>query len=192
MTHKGLEVLQFPTYPDWIKWLEKNAANYSSAVWIKLAKKDSGITSITYEELREGCLIYGWIDSVVNSLDSKEYLQKVSPRRQKSIWSKINRNIVENLIIENKMKPGGLKEVEAAKSDGRWERAYDSPKDMKVPNDFVKELRKYPDAFEFYSTLTKANTFAIAFRLNTAVKPETRKRRFEALLSLMKAKEKIY
>lgn len=192
MMYKGLKVLQFPTLRDWINWLETNAHNNSSGVWIKLAKKDSGITSITYEELREGCLIYGWIDSLPNTLSTKEYLLKVCPRRTKSIWSKINRTIVEDLIRRNKMKPQGLIEVEAAKRDGRWDRAYDSPKDMQVPKDFIAELQKYPDALNFYNTLTRTNIYAIAFKLNTAVKPETRKKRFEKLIALMKAKEKIH
>jgi uncharacterized protein YdeI (YjbR/CyaY-like superfamily) len=125
-------------------------------------------------------------------LDDKSWLQKYTPRRSKSMWSKINREHVARLVKEKRMQPAGLKEVEAAKNDGRWEAAYDSPKNMEVPADFLKELKKDKKAFEFFKTLNKTNIYAIAWRLQTAKKPETRQKRMKVLLEMMKDNKKIH
>lgn len=122
-THKDREVWPFETAKDWMQWLEKRHTQTDS-IWIKLAKKKSGVASVTYEEAREAALMYGWIDGLINGLDETHYLILFSPRRPKSIWSKINRRIAEELIGNNKMKPSGLKQINEAKQDGRWDAAY--------------------------------------------------------------------
>ena len=155
-------------------------------------KKDSGVKSVTYDEALDVALCYGWIDGQKNKHDARSWVQKFTPRRARSIWSKRNVEHVERLIAEGKMTAAGWVQIEAAKADGRWTRAYDAAKDMKVPEDFLKELSKNKKAKAFFDTLNKANTYAIAWRLQTAKKPETRERRMNALLEMMKKGEKLH
>ena len=159
---------------------------------MKLYKKDSKKKTITRSEALDEALCFGWIDGQSKPLDEKSWLQKYTPRRAKSLWSKINREHIARLTKEKRMQPAGLKEVETAKKDGRWDAAYDSPKNMEVPVDFLKELKKDKKAYEFYKTLNKANTFAIAWRLQTAKKLETRDKRMHVLLAMMKDNKKIH
>src|SRR5690606_33194167 len=133
----------------------------SNGLWIKFAKKASGILSVTPAEVLDVALCYGWIDGQRNKFDENYYLNKYTPRRPRSLWSKRNREIVERLGKENRMKPAGIKQVDAAKADGRWEKAYDSPANMKIPEDFLKELSKNKKAEAFFKTLNKTNQFAI-------------------------------
>lgn len=123
-THKDLPVVRFESLRDWIMWLEKNHDSTPKGVWMKIAKKNSGQWGLNYEQTREGALRYGWIDSLPNKYDEKFYLLKVTPRRPKSVWSKINVALIETYIIERKMHPAGMKEVKAAQADGRWDQAY--------------------------------------------------------------------
>jgi uncharacterized protein YdeI (YjbR/CyaY-like superfamily) len=136
-----LLILPFASQSKFADWLAKNH-DKSTGVWMKLAKKDSGISSVTYMEAIDIALCYGWIDGQSKKFDEKYYLQKFTPRRPKSIWSKINVEKVERLIKSGQMQPAGLKAIEAAKADGRWAQAYDSPKNMSVPEDFQKALDK--------------------------------------------------
>jgi uncharacterized protein YdeI (YjbR/CyaY-like superfamily) len=191
MTKSELPVRHFITAHDLDVWLKEHHAD-PSGFWLKIAKKNKGVTSVTYAEAVQLALCYGWIDGQANTFDDQFYLVKYTPRRPKSIWSKRNVDFVENLIKEGKMQPSGLAQVEAAKADGRWEQAYDSPKDMTVPEDFIKELAKDPKALAFFESLNKTNKYAIAFRLHTAKKPETRERRMEKFLDMMKKGEKIF
>jgi uncharacterized protein YdeI (YjbR/CyaY-like superfamily) len=145
---------------------------------------------VTYAQALDEALCYGWIDGVVNKYDADSWMQRFSPRRAKSMWSKRNREHVARLIQEKRMTPFGLVHVDAAKKDGRWDAAYDSPKNMQVPADFIQAVKKDAKAYAFFKTLTRANTYAIAFRLATAKKPETRSRRFDILLEMMKQQKK--
>jgi uncharacterized protein YdeI (YjbR/CyaY-like superfamily) len=181
----------FTTPKAWRTWLEKNHSK-SDGVWVRFYKKDSGKKSINYSQALDEALCFGWIDSLVNKYDTDSYIQKFTPRRSRSVWSKRNREHVARLIEEKKMTPAGLKMIESAKADGRWESAYDSPKDMKVPADFLKELKKDKKAFAFYQTLNKANLYAIAWRLQTAKKPETRERRLKTLLAMLAEGNKLH
>ena len=147
---------------------------------------------MTYAEGLDEALCCGWIDGQLDKYDEKSWLRKFTPRRSKSVWSKRNIEHVNRLIQAGKMKLAGLKEVEAAKADGRWERAYDSPSAMQVPEDFLKELSKDKKAKAFFETLNKANTYAIAWRLQTAKKPETREKRMKAILEMLKRGEKLH
>ena len=130
-------------------------------------------------------LCYGWIDGQLKKFDAESWLRKFTPRRPKGIWSKRNREMAEQLTAARKMKPAGVKEIEAAKQDGRWDRAYDSPSKMVAPADFLKALAKNRRARIFFATLNKANTYAIAWRLQTAKKPETREKRMQAILEML-------
>lgn len=191
MNKPELPILHFQTATDLDAWLKENHAQ-PKGFWLKIAKKNKGVTSVTYAEAVQLALCYGWIDGQANIFDDQFYLVKYTPRRARSIWSKRNVDFVAKLIKEGKMQPSGLAQVEAAKADGRWTQAYDSPKDMTVPEDFLLELKKDPQALAFFETLNKSNTYAIAFRLRTAKKPETRERRKQKLLEMLKKGEKLY
>lgn len=186
-----IQVIGFTSSKEWRKWLAKNHS-LTSGLWIRIFKKDSGIKTITYAEALEDALCYGWIDGQKNKYDATSFLQKFTPRRPKSMWSKRNTEIVERLIKENKMQKQGLKQIELAKADGRWQQAYDSPKNMKIPEDFLLLLSKDKKAKLFFEGLNKSNHFAIAFRLHTAKKPETREKRLKEFLSMMSAGIKIH
>lgn len=166
------------------QWIHANHAS-ADGVWIKIAKKASGIASITHDEALDVALCYGWIDGQRNSHDDHYFLQKFTPRRQRSLWSKRNIDKVTALIAAGKMQPSGHSEIERAKQDGRWAAAYDSQKDMVVPEDFLEALRSNKKAQAYFDTLSKTNIYAICFRLTTAKKPETRARRFDAIIAML-------
>jgi uncharacterized protein YdeI (YjbR/CyaY-like superfamily) len=181
----------FDSQPKWRTWLEKNHSN-EEGIWLKFYKKASGKKTLVYSQALDEALCFGWIDGQAKSLDSEAYLQRFTPRRSKSPWSKINKGHVARLIKEGKMTDAGLKQIEAAKADGRWDQAYDSPSTSKVPDGFISELKKDKTAFEFFEGLTKSNKFAISYQLQTAKKPETRERRKQKLIDMLRRGEKLY
>ena len=181
----------FTTQQKWREWLGKNHSR-SDGIWLRIFKKDSGKKTVTHDEALDEALCFGWIDGQRNKHDEVSFLQKFTPRRARSIWSKRNREKTAKLIKEGRMTPAGLAEIERAKKDGRWDRAYDSPKNMEVPADFLEELKKSNQAYEFFKTLNKTNKFAIAFRLHTAKRPETRERRMKDFLTRMERGEKFH
>ena len=187
---KDAPVKAFDSEKKWERWL---AAHHSdpTGIFLRISKKDSGIKSVTYQEALDVALCYGWIDGIRKGFDEQSFLQKFTPRRPRSIWSKKNTMNIDRLDKEGRMKPSGWKQVELAKTDGRWERAYDSPREMKVPDDFVRALSKSKKAKTFFDTLNKTNRFAIAFRLHAAKKPETRKRRMENIVEMLKRGERL-
>lgn len=191
MSKTDLPIIVFKSPEEWASWLAKNHAK-SSGLWLRLFKKDSEFASVTYAEALDEALCYGWIDGQLDKYDEKSWLRKFTPRRPKSVWSKRNIAHIDRLAQAGKMKPSGRKEVEAAKADGRWKRAYDSPSVMQVPADFLKVLSKDKKAKAFFATLNKANTYAIAWRLQTAKKPETRAKRMQAILARLKKGEKFH
>jgi len=182
-------VLFFETQAAWHQWLDAHAD--SPGVWLKFAKKGSGIPSTNYTEALDVALCYGWIDGQAKSIDDTFYMQKFTPRRAKSIWSKVNIGKVERLIADDKMQPQGFAAIEAAKADGRWDRAYDSPSVAVVPDDLSKALDADPEAKAFFSTLNKTNSYAVIWHVQTAVKPETRARRIEKLVAMLHRGEKL-
>jgi uncharacterized protein YdeI (YjbR/CyaY-like superfamily) len=186
-----LPVLPFSTPLKWERWLEKNHAT-SDGVWLQIYKKDSGIPTIDHAQALDEALCFGWIDGQAKSYDTQSYLQKFTPRRARSIWSKRNIEHIARLDKEGKMRPAGWKEVEAAKADGRWERAYDSPANMVMPEDFMKLLSKNKKSAAFFNTLSKTNKFAIGWRLQTAKKPETREKRMKVILEMLRNGEKFH
>jgi uncharacterized protein YdeI (YjbR/CyaY-like superfamily) len=190
---KGLELptLPFKSKKQWADWLAKQH-DKSAGVWLQLAKKDSGVPSVTYEEALDVALCYGWIDGQKKSFNDKYWLQKFTPRGPRSIWSKINTEKAEKLIASGEMKPAGLKAVEAARRDGRWEAAYSSQKNMSVPDDFRAALDKNKKAKAFFATLNSVNRYAILFRIQAAKKAETRARRIQQFVEMLERGEKLY
>src|SRR5215470_5036318 len=186
-----LPVLPFERQKDWDVWLGKNHAT-SSGVWLKLAKKASGIQSVTYDEALEVALCYGWIDGQKRSHDEASWLQKFTPRGPKSIWSKINTEKAQQLIESGRMKSAGLKAVESARRDGRWDAAYASQSKAAVPDDLQAELDRNAKAKAFFATLDSRNRYAILHRVHTAKKAETRAKRIEQFIHMLEKKEKIY
>ncbi len=184
-------VRSFATAQAWRTWLEKNQSK-SDGIWLRIYKKDSGKKTVTYAEALDEALCYAWIDGQRKAYDVESFLQKFTPRQPKSMWSKRNREHVLRLIKEKYMTPAGQVEIDAAKKDGRWEQAYDAPSTMTVPADFLKTLKKDKKAYEFFMTLNKTNSYAIAWRLQTARKPETRAKRMQLLLALMKEEKKLH
>lgn len=191
MPKENLPIIAFQITSDWEKWLTENHTQ-PAGIWLRIFKKDLNEPSITYAEALDEALCYGWIDGQRNKYDAESYLQKFTPRRKRSIWSKINTQHVERLAKAGKMKPAGLAEIEAAKADGRWQQAYDSPRSMIVPEDFLRELEKNPKAKTFFETLNKTNVYSIAFRLQTAKRAETRGKRMTAILDMLSKGEKFH
>jgi uncharacterized protein YdeI (YjbR/CyaY-like superfamily) len=186
-----LPIIPLQSPEEWEEWLADNHAT-SNSVWLQFFKKASGKKTITHAEALDEALCYGWIDGQSKAYDDESWLQKFTPRRARSVWSKVNIQNVERLIQAGKMKPAGLQQIEAAKLDGRWERAYDSPGNATVPDDFLQELEKDKKAKAFFDTLNKANTYAIIYRLQTAKKPETRAKRMKAILEMLAKGEKFH
>lgn len=186
-----LPIIPFASGEEWEAWLEKNN-NTAPGIWMQFYKKGSGKATISWADAVPVALCFGWIDSQAKKYDDSSYLQKFTPRGPKSMWSKINTEHVERLIKEGKMRSPGLAAVEAAKADGRWAKAYASPKNMTVPDDFLKLLNKNKKAKTFFETLNKTNTYAIAFQLHNAKKQETRERRMQKFLLMLEKGEKLY
>jgi uncharacterized protein YdeI (YjbR/CyaY-like superfamily) len=186
-----LKTLTFKSSFEFRGWLEKNHAG-SDGIWLRIFKKDSGKQSITYSEALEQSLCFGWIDGQKKPFDERSWIQKFTPRRPKSGWSKINTQHVERLVKMGQMTRAGLAAVEAAKADGRWQAAYDSPRNAGPPDDFLQALGKDKKAKAFFETLNKANVYAIVYRLQTAKKPETRERRSKMILEMLARGEKFH
>lgn len=184
-------VKAFATERLWRRWLDSHHAR-GDGLWLRIYKKGSGIASVTYAGALDQALCYGWIDGQKKSYDEQSFLQKFTPRRPKSMWSKRNIEHVARLTAKNMMMPSGVAEVERAKADGRWAAAYDSPINMLVPDDFLSAVGQDKNTSAFYETLNKTNRYAIAWRLQTAKTPETRKRRFDALLDMLRQGKKLH
>ncbi|TGL68322.1 YdeI/OmpD-associated family protein [Leptospira kmetyi] len=187
----GIPILFFKNTKEWTVWLKKNH-KLDSPIWIKLSKKESGVVSISYAEALEVALCYGWIDSQKQKYDDWFWLQRFSVRGPKSIWSKINREKAIELIASKRMQTAGLKAIESAKSDGRWDNAYSSPSKMEVPKEFQKLLKQNPSALKFFESLNSANRYAILFRIHNAKKEETKVKRMKDFLEMLKKKETLH
>jgi uncharacterized protein YdeI (YjbR/CyaY-like superfamily) len=191
VTAVELEVLEFEDGAAFHKWLKRNHAS-SPGLWIKFAKKGSGLASITRSEAVDAALCWGWIDGQGKSIDATHWLNKFTPRRARSTWSKINRERAASLIERGEMQAPGLAEIERAKADGRWEAAYDSPSASKVPADFAKALAAKPKAKAAFEKLNAANRYAMLWRLQTAKRAETRAKRIEQFVAMLVRGEKIH
>ncbi len=185
-----LPVLSFSAAEEFEKWLDKNHAQ-SDGIWVEFFKKDSGVPTVVYAEAVDVALCYGWIDSQMKGKDEKSYLQKFTPRRAKSMWSKVNIEKVERLIKAGKMAPAGLAQIETAKADGRWDKAYHSQSTFVMDDDFLVGLAKNPKAEAFYNSLTKANKYAIYFRLHHT-NPDKRAAKIKELVSMLAKHQAIH
>jgi uncharacterized protein YdeI (YjbR/CyaY-like superfamily) len=186
-----LPTLTLASQADWETWLEAHHAD-SRGVWIKIAKKATGIASVTHAEALESALCYGWIDGQRVGFDDTYFLQKFTPRRARSGWSRVNREKALELIAAGRMRPAGLREVERAKADGRWDAAYEPQSAITVPDDLQRELDSNPDAQAFFNTLDSRNRYAILYRIQTAKKAETRAARLQKFVAMLAQGQKIY
>ena len=190
-TKPELPIIPFASRDAWAAWLDEHHAT-SDGVWLKIAKKGSGIETVSYAEALDAALCYGWIDGQKARLDQHHWLQRFTPRRPRSKWSKVNRQKATELIEKGEMRHAGLREVERAKADGRWEAAYDAQSTTTVPDDMRRELEKNQRALEFFSKLDSRNRYAILYRIHDAKKSETRARRIEKYVAMLAEQKKLY
>ena len=186
-----LPVLAFPDQAAFETWLETEGAT-APGVYVKLAKKGAGVPSVTYAEVVESALCFGWIDGRSNRLDDRFYLQRMTPRRAKSVWSQKNVDAVEALTLAGRMRPGGLAAVEAARADGRWERAYAGSATITVPDDLAEALAAEPAAQKEFEALDGANRYAVLWRVHTANTPATRAKRIANLVQMLAEGRRIH
>jgi uncharacterized protein YdeI (YjbR/CyaY-like superfamily) len=186
----NLPIILFETEQDWIDWLEENGNE--PGVWVRIAKKGSGINSINYQETLEVALCFGWIDGVSNKFDEKTWVQRFTPRKPNSKWSKINKDKAEELIVAGKVRSLGMAAIELAKQKGIWDSAYDSQKNATIPADLQNELDKNQEAAEFFKSLESVNRYAILYRLQTTRNPEIRTKKLDQFIEMLKRKEKIH
>lgn len=179
--------------PDaWERWLEQNHDAMQEGAWLRLFKKGHPETTLGYADAVLIALCFGWIDGQAKKHDDVSRIQRFTPRRPRSVWSKLNIERAERLIEEGRMRDAGLRAIEAAKQDGRWQQAYDSPSTATIPEDFLTELRKHERASAFFATLNKRNTYAVAYRLQTAKTAETRAKRIQAMIEMFERGEKLH
>lgn len=186
----NLPIILFKTEKDWEKWLEKNGNE--PGVWVKIAKKNSGIKSINYQQALDLALCYGWIDGLKHKYDETFFLQRFTARKPKSNWSKVNREKVERFIAEGKMKPAGTLSIEIAKQNGSWDTAYDSQRNATIPDDLIAAFQKNPEAKAFFDTLNNVNKYAILYRIQVAKTVEKREEKLAQLIEMLNQKKKIH
>jgi|HubBroStandDraft_3_1064219.scaffolds.fasta_scaffold02599_4 uncharacterized protein YdeI (YjbR/CyaY-like superfamily) len=189
--HKGRPVAGFASQQAWAEWLAEHYAG-SRGLWLRIAKKGSGIATVSYAEALETALCWGWIDGQKAKLDDDHWLQLFTPRGPRSKWSKINREKAEALLAKGAIQPAGRAQIERARAEGRWEAAYDSHRTATVPDDLRIALEKNRKAREFFATLDSANRYAILYRIAEAKRPETRARRVEKYVAMLAQHEKLH
>jgi uncharacterized protein YdeI (YjbR/CyaY-like superfamily) len=186
-----LEIIAFDSPEAWERWLDEHHES-SPGIWMKIAKKHTGIPTVVWKDAVPVALCFGWIDGQADKLDDDWYLQRYTPRRPRSKWSKINRDHAERLIKAGRMRPAGQRAIDSAKADGRWDAAYDAPSTATVPPDLQQQLDANPDAKEFFATLSGNNRYAILYRIQDAKRPETRARRIEKFVQMLKEKKTLH
>ena len=186
-----LSTMPFASDKLWEKWLTANHAS-SRGVWLKIARAGAGVATVTYAQALETALCYGWIDGQKDAFDERFWLQRFTPRRPGSRWSKINREKAERLIDAGRMKPAGMKLIEEARTTGAWDTAYDSQRTAAVPDDLARALKAEPAARAFFERLDSANRYAILYRIHEARSAETRARRIDTFVGMLREKKKIH
>jgi len=186
----GLPILSFTGRAEFAAWLDEHVGD--RGIWLRIAKKGTGIESVDHDQALDVALRYGWIDGTAQRVDDVYFIQKFTPRTKRSRWSKINRASAERLIEAGEMRPAGLREVEAAKADGRWEAAYAGAAGSTVPDDLRAALDANPEAAAFFETLTSQNRYAILYRVGEAKRPETRARRIEKFVGMLERGETLH
>ena len=184
-------VVSFPSREAWWAWLSEHHAD-PVGVWLRLERKREGSAPLTHPEALEAAIAHGWIDGTRRRLDERHYVQRFTPRRARSKWSKINRDKAVDLIERGQMTPAGLRQVERAKADGRWDAAYAGQRTMEVPDDLRAELDRNPAAAELFAALDSRNRYAILYRIGDAKRPETRARRIAKFVAMLNEGETIY
>lgn len=191
MPSDQLPVLPFASAAAWEAWLEREHAS-AAGVWLRIAKKDSDIATVTYAQALDVALCFGWIDGQKRAFDATWFLQRFTPRKRGSRWSKINVGHAERLIAAGHMRPAGLAQVEAARADGRWAAAYDGQRSASVPPDLQAALDANPAAATFFATLRGASRYAILYRVQDAKRPETRARRIARFVAMLERGETLH
>jgi uncharacterized protein YdeI (YjbR/CyaY-like superfamily) len=186
-----LPVMAFESTQAWDAWLSAHHAS-SRGLWLKIAKKGSAGQSISYSDALDVALCHGWIDGQKGRHDDHYWLQRFTPRKPGSNWSKINTERAAALIASGRMSPAGLREVERAQADGRWERAYQSQSRITVPEDLARALAANPRAREFFDTLDGTNRYAVLYRIASAKRPETRVKRIDTFVAMLSEHKKIH
>jgi uncharacterized protein YdeI (YjbR/CyaY-like superfamily) len=179
-----LPTLSFASQSEWETWLTEQHT-ISPGIWLKIAKKDTGVRTVSYPEALEVALCFGWIDGQKRGLDDTHWLQRFTPRKARSKWSRINTDKAQALIDAGRMRPAGLREVELARADGRWDAAYEGQRAITVPPDLAEALAANPAAQAFFATLNSANRYAVLFRIHDAKRPETRARRIATYVAML-------
>lgn len=187
----ALPIIAFATSHEWEEWLDAHHQD-DAGVWLKIAKKGSEVPSVSYADALDVALCYGWIDGQKAAADTGYWLQKFTPRRARSLWSRVNREKALALIAAGRMRALGMQQVERAQRDGRWDNAYASPSTITVPDDFQQALDQNPEAQAFFGTLNSANRYAILWRIETAKKQETRAARIEQFITMLKKGESLH
>lgn len=187
---KGLPILTFASQHEFADWLA--AHHETTGLWLRVAKKGTGITTVDHDQALEIALRYGWIDGTAQRVDDVYFVQKFTPRTRRSRWSKINRDSAERIIAAGLMQPAGQREVDAAKADGRWAAAYAGSANSTVPDDLRAALDANPKAAAFFTTLTSQNRYAILYRVEEAKRPETRARRIEKFVGMLERGETLH
>jgi uncharacterized protein YdeI (YjbR/CyaY-like superfamily) len=186
-----LPVEEFASATAWRTWLAEHHAS-SPGVWLKVAKKGTGVVTVDVADAVELALCYGWIDGLRHGHDATYFRQRFTPRKPRSKWSQINRDRVEALIAAGRMRPAGQAQVDAAKADGRWDAAYAGSRTIEVPDDLTKALRRNAEARRAFAALDSANRYAILFRIHDAKRPETRARRIEQFVTMLEEGRTIH
>jgi uncharacterized protein YdeI (YjbR/CyaY-like superfamily) len=189
--HKDLPIVSLASAPEWEQWLEEHHLT-APGVWLKIAKKGSPAPGLSHPEALEVAICFGWIDGQGAPHDDAAWLQRFTPRRARSKWSRINREKATRLIAEGRMRPAGVEQVELARSDGRWDAAYEPQSTATVPDDLAAELERSPAAAEFFATLNSINRYAILYRIGDAKRPETRAKRIRKFVEMLERGEKLH
>lgn len=190
MPTDSLEIIGFESAEEFERWLTENHDS-SPGIWLKLRKKAPGVVALDYPQALESAICFGWIDGQKRGLDDSFWLQRFTPRKARSKWSKINRDKATALTEQGRMRPPGLAEVERARADGRWEAAYESWGSAQVPEDLAQALAANPAAAEFFATLDSQNRYAVLYRIHDAKRPETRARRIEKFVAMLAEHQKL-
>jgi uncharacterized protein YdeI (YjbR/CyaY-like superfamily) len=191
MPADDLPILPFASGAAWEAWLGREHAQ-ATGLWLKIAKRDSGLATVTYAEALDAALCFGWIDGQKRAFDATWFLQRFTPRRRGSRWSRINTRHAERLIASGRMRPAGLAQVEAARADGRWAAAYEGQRGATVPDDLQAALDANPAAAAFFATLRGANRYAVLYRVQDAKRPATRARRIDRFVAMLARGETLH
>ncbi|HSW99485.1 MAG TPA: YdeI/OmpD-associated family protein [Patescibacteria group bacterium] len=187
-----IPLLLCKTSAEWQEWLEHHGNITASGVWLQLAKKGTGAVSVSYEEALEEALCYGWIDGQARRLNDGYYLQKFTPRRQRSAWSKRNVERTKILIAAGRMQAAGLAAIEVAKQNGQWDAAYSSSSEKEIPPELQAALKNSPKAAASFRAMNRANQYAMCFRVQTAVRPTTKQARVDKFIGMLERGETLY